>query len=64
MVGSACESSVSITRSLVDPVNNVLLNTSAVAQLSIGLACGTVYRPSKAEVNEDIARDKLVVSYG
>lgn len=61
VVGSACESSVSITRSLVDEVNNELLNTTTVAQLSIGLACGTAYRPSKAEVDEDIARDKLQV---
>ncbi|KAG2424120.1 hypothetical protein HXX76_014794 [Chlamydomonas incerta] len=60
-VGSACESSVSITRSLIDPVTQDPVNETTVAQLSIGLTCGTRYRPSKTEVDEDIIRDNLQV---
>ena len=61
-VGSACEGSVSISRALVDPIDGQAGNPTAVAQLSIGLPCGSVYRPSKTEVDEDIVRDSLLVS--
>ena len=61
-VGSACESGVSITRSLVDPITKAPeATTTTVAQLSIGLPCNSLYRPSKTEVDEDIMRDALKV---
>jgi hypothetical protein len=36
-------------------------DTTTVAQLSIGLPCGALYRPSKTEIDEDITRDSLQV---
>ncbi|KAG2485484.1 hypothetical protein HYH03_015758 [Edaphochlamys debaryana] len=60
-VGSSCESGVSITRVEVDDITNTTGESTTVAQLSINLDCGTVYRPSKTEVAEDIVRDKLQV---
>ncbi|KAG2440758.1 hypothetical protein HXX76_003615 [Chlamydomonas incerta] len=60
-VGSACENHISVTRALVDDVTGTEINKTTVAQMSIGLACGTVYRPSTNELDEDIVRDKLQV---
>ncbi|KAG2487579.1 hypothetical protein HYH03_013858 [Edaphochlamys debaryana] len=61
VVGSACEASASITRALLDEVTLQPGPAVTVAQLSIGLACGTLYRPSKTEVDEGIVRDGLQV---
>ncbi|KAG2483974.1 hypothetical protein HYH03_017219 [Edaphochlamys debaryana] len=61
VVGSACESTVSVTRALLDPITEEPGDSLTVAQLGIGLACGTTYRPSKTELDEDIIRDGLQV---
>ncbi|PNW87807.1 hypothetical protein CHLRE_01g002861v5 [Chlamydomonas reinhardtii] len=61
VVGSACEAGVSVTRSLINPLTGLPLNTTTVAQLSIGLECSAQYRPSKTEIDEDIVRDDLQV---
>lgn len=50
-----------MTRSLINPLTGLPLNTTTVAQLSIGLECSAQYRPSKTEIDEDIVRDDLQV---
>ncbi|KAG2486018.1 hypothetical protein HYH03_015331 [Edaphochlamys debaryana] len=60
IVGSACESAISVTRGELDPVG-LETNVTTVAQLSIGLSCNQTYKPAQTEIDEDIVRDGLRV---
>ncbi len=63
VVGSACETGVSVTRSLVNSTTGELLDTTTITQLSISLTCGTVYKPARTEINQDIVKDNLQVCW-
>ncbi|GLC70054.1 hypothetical protein PLESTF_000917800 [Pleodorina starrii] len=62
VVGSACETGVSVSRSLVNSTTGELVDTTTISQLSMSLTCGTAYKPARTEINQDIVRDNLQVA--
>ncbi|GLC68972.1 hypothetical protein PLESTF_000765100 [Pleodorina starrii] len=63
VVGSACETGVSVSRSLVNSTTGELVDTTTISQLSMSLTCGNAYKPARTEINQDIVRDNLQIGY-